>query len=45
MSLRYDFDEHLRGELWEAVEFHNGQSANLIDVARVGDPPDLPLAS
>jgi hypothetical protein len=45
MSLRYVFDEHLRGDLWEAVEFHNDHSPDLIDVVRVGDPPDLPLAS
>jgi hypothetical protein len=45
MSLRFVFDEHLRGDLWEAVKFHNYHSPNLVDVVRVGDPPDLPLAS
>ena len=45
MALRYVFDEHLRGELWKAVEFHNDHYPSLLDVVRVGDPPDLPLGS
>jgi hypothetical protein len=45
MALRYVFDEHLRGELWKAIQFHNGRAPDPIDVVRVGDPPDLPLSS
>src|SRR5687768_3351564 len=41
MSPRFLLDEHLRGELWEALA---GRGAGL-DVVRVGDPPDLPLRS
>jgi hypothetical protein len=45
MGLRYLFDEHLRGDLWEAVRFLNGHSHDPLDVVRVGDPDDLPLGS
>jgi hypothetical protein len=45
MGLCYVFDEHLRGDLWEAVKFHNDHSPTLLDVVRVGDPPGLPLGS
>jgi hypothetical protein len=45
MALRFLLDEHLRGELWKAVQFHNAHTANPLDVVRVGDPPDLPLSS
>jgi hypothetical protein len=31
--------------LWRAIQRHNGSSADPLDVARVGDPPDLPLGS
>jgi hypothetical protein len=45
MPLRYVLDEHLRGPLWDLVLRHNRLGANPIDVARVGDPPDLPLGT
>jgi hypothetical protein len=45
MALRYVLDENLRGDLWDAIQFHNRHSAALIDVVRVGGPFDLPLAS
>ena len=45
MGLRYLFDEHLRGDLWDAVQFHNDHFPTLLDAVRVGDPLDLPLAS
>jgi Domain of unknown function (DUF5615) len=45
MRLRYLFDEHLRGDLWKAVQFHNKHSPDSLDVIRVGDPLDLPLSS
>src|SRR5437016_3593762 len=45
MPLRYLLDEHLRGLLWKAVQQHNAGGANLLDVVRVGDPPDLPLGA
>jgi hypothetical protein len=38
-------DEHLRGPLWVAILRHNRQGGLLLDAGRVGDPPDLPLAS
>jgi hypothetical protein len=45
MLLRYVLDEHLRGPLWHTIRQHNAAGAHLIDVVRVGDPPDLPLGS
>jgi hypothetical protein len=45
MLLRYVLDEHLRGELWQAVLSHNAQGVYPIDVVRVGDPSDLPLGT
>jgi hypothetical protein len=45
MPLRFLLDENLRGPLWHAVHRHNVAGSLPIDVARVGDPPDLPLAS
>ena len=45
MELRYLLDEHLRGPLWRAVQWHNRRGLWPIDVARVGDPADLPLGS
>ena len=41
MNLRYLLDEQLRGQLWQAIRWHNRASLPL-DVLRVGDPPDLP---
>ena len=38
-------DEHLRGPLWRAIQRHNARAEDPIDVARVGDPPGLPLGS
>ena len=43
MSLKFVFDEHLRGPEWQAVLRHNASSEFSIDVVRVGDSPDLPL--
>lgn len=45
MPLRYLLDENLRGPLWQAVRQHNSQGQHLLDVVRVGDPPDLPLGA
>jgi len=45
MALRYLFDENVRGALWSAIVRHNDSSPEPIDVERVGDPIDLPLAS
>jgi hypothetical protein len=46
MPLRFVLDEDLRGgALWQAVRRHNAANADLIDVARVGDPTDLPLGT
>jgi len=43
--LRFLLDEHLRGPLWVAILRHNARGGLPIDAVRVGDPPDLPLAS
>jgi hypothetical protein len=44
MALRYVLNEHFRGEIWRAILHHNARSFDPIDVVRVGDPPNLPLA-
>src|SRR5437879_3528974 len=45
MPLRYVLDEHLRGPIFHAVQDHNRLGAYRLDVARVGDPADLPLGT
>jgi hypothetical protein len=45
MALRYVFDEHLRGPLWHAIQWHNTSGVYPLDVVRVGEPADLPLGS
>src|SRR5262249_8257039 len=45
MPLSYLLDEHLRGTLWNAIQRYNAQGGFPLDVARVGDPPDLPLGT
>jgi hypothetical protein len=45
MALAFLLDEHLRGPLWQAVLQHNLRGGDWLDVVRVGDPPDLPLAA
>lgn len=45
MPLRFALDENQRGLLWRAVVRHNQASLYPLDVARVGDSPDLPLGS
>ena len=45
MPVSFLLDEHLRGPLWKAIQRHNRHSECLIEAARVGDPPDLPLRS
>jgi hypothetical protein len=46
MPLRFLLDEHLRGGgLWQAIQQHNAAGAHLLDVVRIGDPPDLPLST
>jgi hypothetical protein len=45
VALRYVLDEHLRGPLWNAIRRHNRGGVNVLDVSRVGDADDLPLAS
>jgi hypothetical protein len=44
MALAFLLDEHLRGPLWQAILQHNLRGGERLDVVRVGDPPDLPLA-
>jgi hypothetical protein len=45
MPLRFVLDENQRGPLWRALVRHNQASVYPLDVVRVGDPSDLPLAS
>ncbi len=42
MDVRFLLDEHLRGQLWQALRWHNQRGAYPLDVVRVGDPADLP---
>src|SRR5262245_22405392 len=45
MPLPFLLDEHLRGPLWRAIQRHNVDAAETLDVVRVGDHDDLPLGS
>ena len=45
MPLAFLLDEHLRGELWNAIVRRNAAGGAPLDVVRVGDPQDLPLGS
>lgn len=45
MALRYVLDEHLRGPLWRAIQWHNSSGVYPLDVVCVGDPVDLPLGT
>src|SRR5438132_10153532 len=45
MALRYVLDEHLRGPLWRAIQWHNSRGQYPLDAVRVGDPTDLPLGA
>jgi hypothetical protein len=45
MPLRYVLDEHLRGPLWRALQWHNSAGVYPVDVVRVGDLVDLPLSA
>ena len=45
MTPRFVLDEQLRGPLWNAVQWHNRRGAHLLDVVRVGDPPELQLGA
>ena len=45
MPLRYILDENQRGVLWHVIQRHNARGIDPIDTLRVGDMPELPLAS
>ncbi len=45
MPVRFVLDENLRGLPWLAIQHHNTSGGILIDIVRVGDPPDLPLGT
>jgi hypothetical protein len=45
MPLAFVLDEHLRGSLWRALQRWNLLGVDVLDVVRVGDPPDLPLGT
>jgi hypothetical protein len=45
MALNYVLDEHLRRVLWPALQQHNANGVDVLDVVRVGDPADLPLGT
>ena len=44
MALRYLLDENLRGPLWAALGRYNARRDLPLELACVGDEPDLPLA-
>jgi hypothetical protein len=45
VDIRFLVDEHLRGQLWRALAWHNQRGAYPLDVVRVGDSADLPQGS
>ena len=45
MALAYVLDEHLRGELRQAILSHNAKGAYPVDAVCVGESLDLPLGS
>jgi Domain of unknown function (DUF5615) len=45
MTLRYLLDENLRGPLWAALERSNVRRDLPLEIACVGDEPDVPFAS
>ena|SRR5687767_999969 len=45
MPLAFILDENIRGPLWQFIRRHNARGADPLDVVRVGDVPELPLAS
>lgn len=45
MPLTYLLDEHLRGPLWRAIQWHDSRGVRPLDAVRVGDLPDLPLGT
>jgi hypothetical protein len=45
MALAFVLDEHLRGPIWQAILQHNLRGGLWLDVVRVGDSVELPLAS
>jgi hypothetical protein len=45
MALRYLLDENLRGPLWAALERANARRALPLEIACVGDQPELPLGA
>ena len=44
MALRYLIDENLRGPLWTALLRANANRSQTLELACVGDDPDLPLS-
>jgi hypothetical protein len=45
VDIRFLVDEHLRGQLWQALMWHNQRGVYPLDMERVGDSADLPLGS
>jgi hypothetical protein len=45
VDIRFLIDEHLRGQLWQAIISHNAGGTYSLDVVRVGDPVNLPQES
>ena len=45
MANAFLLDENIRGPLWQFIRRHNARGIDALDVLRVGDPADLPLAS
>jgi hypothetical protein len=45
VNIRFLVDEHLRGQLWHALAWHNQRGAYPLGLVRVGDPADLSQGS
>lgn len=45
MALSFLLDENLPGRFVNAVQRHNQRGLDVLDVVRVGEPPDLDLGS
>ena len=45
MPVTFLLDENVPGRIWRAIQRHNEDSVDILDVVRVGQPDDLPLSA
>ena len=45
MPVTFLLDENVPGRIWRAIQRHNEDSADILDVVRVGQPDDLPFSA